>query len=677
MSNSYLDKFRSTLPLSQGNQILKQLISKRDSGEIRSVDEFKKNLQDLTKKILSERITPTLSIFNIIAGSDISSEVYNEMMRRVEDDLNTAFTEADNLDTIIDNHQQLIEIVALKVLRYGINELEAKVTLYEFINKTGSGFEDAVFDTFNQSKSSALSRGDKSASYVFIDPRLHQIVYTEEDAEVDAFAEAVVLGSNEKINIPVHSVEWIASESSYRSELNVSFQGSDPSNIIDGTQNTYWAVPLLFKNTLSDGAKMKLCFHLGGFKDLNRVEIEPASPYPMVLESIEYYDKNETKQTISITEIVLNGPSVINIPKISTNSLILGFRQDSFEEVQFTSDKTGVNFNRALAGESLKNVDMVAISEDLRNMLSSSFILDDILSVPTASKTFLKYYEYNMGFDNIRLNYHTFDARSIFVSKKKTVDKVGLVALRIKEKRNSQVEGSSEILFTEGTYLPYTSTLDNIFYHNSLEYWLVAQHFSEAGTIIKTDTISLPPLGATRIYHETLLLTESDAGTNIKNIGILNHYITPDGGTVSVYRNKTKLAYGTEWEFVSSSDLSNLTIVTPNSGTRMQIGIRILGSIGLLDNLTVSYNIQTSTTEAFVDNTSLLSQVDVTGDNGVRLTKDNVLSFSSIRNSIPVDKTDLYLIVILRRNSSLAHLSPALEEYMLITGTRNPSKFEA
>jgi len=72
--SNYLEKFRSTLSASQGQQLLKILVKKRDSGEIRTLDEFKDKLKALTAQLLENQIKPTLILLQAIPGADTSSE---------------------------------------------------------------------------------------------------------------------------------------------------------------------------------------------------------------------------------------------------------------------------------------------------------------------------------------------------------------------------------------------------------------------------------------------------------------------------------------------------------------------------------------------------------------------------------------------------------------------------
>jgi hypothetical protein len=52
-----------------------------------------------------------------------------------------------------------------------------------------------------------------------------------------------------------------------------------------------------------------------------------------------------------------------------------------------------------------------------------------------------------------------------------------------------------------------------------------------------------------------------------------------------------------------------------------------------------------------------------------------VLIFDSIRKSFEIEKVDVYLSVIFRRNTANENYSPILEEYLLVTSSYDSNKF--
>jgi hypothetical protein len=678
MSQSYLEKYRSTLPKSQGDQLLKRLISKRDSGEIRTVDEFKERLKELTLELLEERIKPSLALYKAVGGEDTSSAQFNEMLERIEDDLETAFTEADNLDEIIAAHHNLISQVSLKSLRYGVNELESRVSFYEFINKNELGFDDALFNTFREAQGISISRNNEAAALVFIDPKTGATIASIEDAEVDLVGERLTLGPDILTYTEPRNVTWLTNEYSQHGEVDVRLPNSNIYNLIDGQQNTYWIVPVLHSKVQPGGSFVEICLHLPSTQDINFVEIEPAADFPMVLAQVDYMDPSGIRRTASSGEVTVSGPIKAYFSRITTASLILRFRQDNYREAQFSEKPGTSNFHRAVLGEKLIEIDLSSASKDLQEMLTSDFVLSDVMGVSTNTSSISKYYQYTFGFDNIRPGYSTFDERSIFVSKKVTVKEPGQVGLKVDEVRPTQAAGSYIIQPASFTYPSRTTTEDDKFYHGSVEYWLAVKSYSEGDFLIATDIVPIFPLAAQRVYHERVVFTKkTSSALSANNMASLMFFTDEDATDVKGYRNGVLLTQGStgHWDFIASDEDSEMTQPLSDAGSRMKRGIKINGTVNPVDIYTFSYTPKLSTTRVSSSVSGLLEVVDLTGDLGIRMIADNVVIFNGTRRSYPVAKVDIYLIIIFRRNSARLDVTPAVEEYLLATSIRNAGKF--
>lgn len=684
MATNYLDRYRSTLPTVQGNQILKRLTAKRDGGEIRTLEEFKAQLKTLTQTLIEERITPTIKLFQAVAGTDISSEQYNEMLERIRDDLEAAFTEADNLDDVIALHQNIVQQVSLKAIRFGIHELQSQISLYEFIARSAHGFSTAVNNTFRESQKLNTSRSDPAASFVFIDPRRVELIPTTEDAQIDAVGERLLLAAETSQTIQPRAAEWLSNENSIRGEVDVSFPNASAQRVVDGRNNTYWVVPVLLSNVKPSGVPLELAIHLNGHQTFNVVEIEPATEYPMALVGIDYLNSANTRTTIFSEEILLTGPTSILLDRVTTDNLIIRVRQDNHKEIQFVEKPGESNFHRAVLNQSVPTVDIASVSEDLQQVLSSDFLLNDILGLSSIAKTQQRYFEYVLGFDNIRPKFHTFSERSVFVSNKITINQPGQFGLQVVEKRPFQLQSSTDITTAVYQYAQQSAAEDEKFYHGVVEYWLFMQAFSQEDFLVGTNVIPVLPLGAERVYHEQLVLTHKSASTLLNaNIGSLMHYTDADSTDVKVYRNGTVLTYGTtasaDWEFVGPGqniDNAELTLTSANAGSRMKRGIRLWNTaINPLDIYTVSYTPKVSNTRSDPSDSSLFTVVDLIGDRSMRIVADNVITFDRQRGSHIIGSIEAYLIVIMRRNSANDNFSPILEEYTMSWSSRDDQRF--
>jgi hypothetical protein len=672
-TSSYLDKFQRSLPSVQGKQILRLLIEKKNSGEIKTLDEFKDNLKQLTTELLAQQLKPTLKLWFAIAGQDISSEQYNDMLQKIGNDLEAGFAEANNVEELIEAHHQLINNVSLKMIRYGLNKLEEQVSLYEFLQSDTHGFDSSLYDTFRSSENMSASRSDASATQLYTDPHEGDTLSVDYDCVVDAIGERLMMGYEEQSYIVPKAAKHLTGASSIRSELDVSFANSNINNIIDGKTNTYWATSILLAATRSTGAPVEIQIDLPASQDVNFVEIEPVSYYPMRLSAVKYYDANQILQTASLPDKLLYGPARINFNRITTGSLILTFSQENCDEVQFRKRPAEVNFYKAILSGNASKPNMADVKSTLEAVTTSSFLLNEVFNPGPTYDEQAKYFEYVVGFDNIRVGFSKFLDRSIYVSKKKTVFDPGVISLRTEEWRPLQSSSSNTITLTEHQY-PARSTLwDNTFHHGIVEYWLLIQSFTAGGTLIATDYVPVLPLGATRIYHERMIFTQRSTSSYLNyNSGSLIHYTANNEGDVFLYKNGVLLSYGEDWSFDTSSGVNQ---TNPDGTTRMKRGLKLLSEPGTLDIYTVSYTPTLSNTMVIPNNTDLLGVVSLTDGSHIRVGKDNIVLFEQVRDAFVVHHADVSLIVLMRRNSANMNVGPVLEEYMVVTGSRLVNKY--
>lgn len=683
MSNSYLDKFRSTLPRTQGTQILKLLTSQRDSGKIRTLDEFKNRLKELTTTLLEKRITPTLELFRAELGKDISSEQYNFMMERIQDDLESAFIEADNLDEIINAHDELIKRVSLKILRYSLNELESRISFYEFLNKTQSsyGFNEALFNTFRSSDQLLTNRSDPAAALMYVDPRLNETIVAENDAFIDSVGERLLLGPEELNYVTIKKVEWLSNSNSFHGEVSATFSNENINAIIDNKKNTFWIVPILLSSIQSGGVPVQIGLTMPLVQDINFLEIEPASEYPIYLTDIKYRNTSGSIVSLSsFSSLEITGSTRLNIERITTDYIILQFSQIHYKEIQYLDKTAESNFHKALNKDRNNSIDLTAVSQDLQKTLTSGFILDDVLKIPSINGDVKKYYQYNIGFDNIRMGLNTYQEKSIYVARKvKTVTPGYQIAIKTIETRPAQSDGSA-ISQSTFSYPSRSSTQDSIFYHGSIEYWLTIQQLSADGFLVSTDRIPILPLGAKRIYHEQVIFTHKTSSSLLyPNMASLIFFTEANNNDVLVYRNGSLLSYGptNDWDFVTTNEQIEITQTSPGiTGRRMIQGIKILNDINPLDIYTVSYTPKVSNTYVIpAISSTLTSIVDLVGDQSIRMVRENIIVFDKIRLSNTITNTEIYLSILLRRNSAEANWTPAIEEFMLLLGDTDINKF--
>lgn len=687
----YLDKFSGLIKERQTSQILRLLTKKRNAGQIRTVTEFSQQLESLLRELTATTLKPTLKLYEAKANADISSETYNFMLERVEDDLVAAFEEATNIDTVQKSHEAIIRDVILKNLRAGIAELEAKINLYEYLNQNTYGFDSANFSTFRESREERMFRGNPFIS--FLDPRTNLVFPNNQDASIELVGERLTLPTLEKEQHIIRSIRQVFDSQTVQSEIIVEPPSLNINNLIDNTIGTYWVQSLLFKNPQTS-VNIKLELNLGISKEINYIEIEPASKHGIILEAIHYLDGNNTITLLGEPELLIEGPISFLVRKFTTKKVVLTFRNENSTKAAFEYDAdTDTLINQALSEPSLGQVPTIGtLSPSLDGMVSSSKI-KQLVGISLKDKDQFYGYEFQTGFDNIRLGLTSYDNKGIYISVPVELNDMGILGLRTTELRPYIDEADGLIKLTNTTYDIGSEfiTPEDIFFQGSIEYWCTKQDLSVNGTLLRTTTFPILPLNFSTIYHERLLLTERSPDAENYDLGQTLFYT--NGGTdyadITVYENGQELDNqngvsepSSGWKHYPDNTVpGDVDDRSPNSGSPMRFRIQIVnpypGSI-----YTVSYTPLVSTTrnipitlEEYSTSTGL-KIVDLAGDLSARTVENHLVVFDTEKSSIEVTKSRVYLSIILRQNTADSSLTPAVEEYTLLAGYRDDTKFK-
>jgi hypothetical protein len=156
-------------------------------------------------------------------------------------------------------------------------------------------------------------------------------------------------------------------------------------------------------------------------------------------------------------------------------------------------------------------------------------------------------------------------------------------------------------------------------------------------------------------------------------------------GDIKVYRNGFLLADETGnssavtgWQMDPNPNTAGST---PNSGSRMSFRIKILDRFPN-DIYTVSYTPMVSSTNSVPSILSIyndvggLKIVDLAGDLSVRILPAHIVGLDKTGEKVELAQSMIYLAVILRQNTAEATLTPALEEYTLLSASEDLAKFE-
>lgn len=682
MANSFLDKFRSGLKGVQSRQLLILLSKEKERGNIATVEEFKVRLNELTKSLANTTISPILTLFLAKVGDRIDSESFNFMLERIEDDLHSAYQEANDINEVLDAHETIINDVVIKNLELAINDLESKIESLEFLNKTSAGFDNAVFNTFRVTQN---TRSSFDEGVLFIDPKTDIQSLPTSEAFVDFLGEKLILRSDLDTQTRIASIRQVYDAQARASELPVEFRSSNIGNIIDQRIGSFWLQSILLSKTQGEtGVFTKLELDLGAVRTINFIELEPILLAPIDLFKLSYLDENNQAIDLLTIPVEIRTTNKLFFSSIATRKLYLTFRNRNFFQSQFEvkPDSPLVSIVREPTNSSQL---IEAIRPELQEIVSSPRTRE-ILGLDTViDKPQRKYYEYFIGFDNIKVGLNKFEETSIFVSKTEKINSCGQVAVKVFERRPfSDTADTATIEYTTDTQPINFDT----YFHGSLEYYLIKRDFTETDALINSFVIPVLPMNTSQIRHERLILSrKSSSVLSTNNIGILQLFVDTNNltaaGTVysdfKVYRNGEEL---------SSSDLSVIETdgwlfdssnsqISPKQTQPMVVAIRIQAP-NPNDIYTVSYTPSKSTSITIPQSlsyTPLASIVDLTGFLDAWLGKDNIVYFAEKKKGTPIIYSMLNLVIVLRRNSANVTLTPVVEEYLLATGTRDERKF--
>ena len=700
----YLDQFRGVIGQRQTEQILKLLNKKKNTGQIRSVKEFTEQLKQLMQELTATILQPSLKLFMGKENDFISSETYNFMLDRVQDDLEAAFEEANKIDEVQKSHEAIIRDVVLKNLRAGVSELESKITLYEFLNKDLRGFDTAIFSTFKELKEGRTQRTAGLTRILFVDPRTSAVVSSSEDATVELIGERLVLPEETILAHSVKSIRQIFDADTPQSELIVEPPGSDINNILDETIGTYWVQSLLFQERKSS-VKVKLEFNFGVSQEINFIDIQPAIKNNIILEAVHYIDGNNVVVDLGLPEYTITAHTGIRIRKIATKRLILTFRNEHASQVQFEYDETSEHLVRQALEEPNEGyvANIQKVSNDLDKLISSANI-KEIIGITSSEAQSFSGYEFLTGFDNINIGLATYKSRGIYLSAPLELDDMGELGLKTIESRPYMSATGSTIQFTNETY---DNDTDNEltfsgndatagrFFYGSIEYWVIRQELGDNNVLLRTTIFPILPLGTQRIHQERLILAEKSSSSLLRNdIGQTMFFTntTTNEGNLKVYCNGILMDDNSDdteavdgWKHYPANPPTgphgDIEDRQPNNGSPMRFRIQIVDP--LPGNIyTVSYNPLVSNTCAVPNtlseysNANGLKIVDMVGDLSARLESSKIIVIDRPGEELAIKKTRVYLMILLRQNTAETSLTPAVEEYTLVAGKKDKTKFE-
>jgi len=642
----YLNEFASIVPAIQGKQILELLNSEKDSGEIRTLSEYQTRLQELTAILKNTDPQPTYKLYPAIVGKPIRSDAFNLMLTLLLNDLETSFKEIQNIAEVLQIHKTLINENILNNLKFAINDLDNKILIQEFLNSDQNGFTLAQFNTFKQGDQLSSKRSDATAGNTFVDNQSGGPISAIYDATVDLVGEKLIMAPQRTKFLKLKDAKLLIDAETRLSEIDVEFPGSNIRNIIDNETGTYWVRPILLGAPDKSGVIVKVEAILPGYQDINFVELEPATLAGYDLEQIEYVDVNTEIQLLDVDPVFVDKKIRLDFSVVTTKKLIFKFNQKTYKNVQYSYNQDSRLWDRAIAQDviTLDDFDKTQVNDELLAVLNSEELrsLNDI----TAENEYqdVNMTEYLVGLDNIKLGFTQYYNLGLFVSSVLEGNNVGIFGLQTEENRISNLSG---------------------FPVSSFEYNVFKQNFASDGSLVDSEEFNILPAGHNTITHERLIFNETFGNTD--DTGTLRFYPDTTGGDPIIYKDFVALTIGT-----STTETSPIT-----GGDYIHIdrGTLTPGSFKIrLDELTPSSIYTVSYTPKY-SGAAANSEIWLNKQRTMKLRSANIVEFTNERPNATVVTSKLYLTILMRNNSSDDTNTTSLEQYRLLIGTIDPTRF--
>ena len=656
--SKYLDKFRSTLPVIQGKQIFQLLNQMKDSGQITSVDEYNTKLQELSMYLKTTNFNSIFKFFEAKIGNVISSDTYNTMVKAASYDLESIFSETNTINSILDLHKSIYKLTVMQALQKAIIDLSKTINFYEFLNNDTNGFTQAQFNTFSDISGLGSNRSDVGS--LFYDPRLNIPMSTTQDCIIDYVGQQLTLPFINSKEIKTTNVSLIDDADTQVSVRNIQNSTNNINSLIDQQSQTYWFYPILLNEVKSD-VKIKLKLDLGGLIQINSLKIEPVNNMPMVLETVEYIGSDTILNTVTV-EQTINTNSIINLTGITTQYLILTFRQDNYEKVSYHYNAANNLWEKINTSSTIdtnndpQSVDR--LGQNLRNIISDP-TLRQVMNIPLDNTyTYIQGYQYNFGFDNLRVYTNTYQSSGIFIGQKFSVLSPGLIGLKASE-------------------VNPTITIGNTSYKQfSFEYYLTKYNYDLNGSFLSNESTSILPNESNgNVVNERLFLTQIDDST-VNNVATMR--FIPNISTVpALYSNLSSLLVigaandyvvsvtGSAW-FTTWADVQTYINNYSNLYNSMEVKIKFIDpSINII--YTISYKVSTRENDDSDAKQRKLSQFIIM--------QDNFILRCSNQQQVMVAKSDLYLTIIMRNLYLDNTQTASIKDYKLLVSSYDPKKF--
>lgn len=636
------------MPVVQGTQVTKILGQMKEQGIIRTEEEYRTALNNLTAMIQGSDPIPLVKLFAAVLNNYADSESFNWMINRLTDDLTTGFTEVDTIEDLIAAHQKVYEQFTIAKLKQLIEQIREELALQTLLRSTQEGFSNIQYNTFTQNSRSTPPT-DLMAGQLYFDYAANESV--DQYAVIDVVNEALELAAA-PASLLFTSVE-IDGANTTGTDVEYGDISGQLSNMIDGRENTFYIRPwfILPENKPTSGVQLRIKLYCGALRPINYIEIQPVADFPFQITSIEYLDKEGATYAVEMQDPGLLGQDIYrpiryHFKEVDAREIYITCVQEHYTFLNFYDSSVIEDPEEDFEGTYLQSQ---MVNDAVNELVEGNPFLYSLqnLFAPTDEEQLL--YQYVIGFDNITTGKLTHDEVGIFVGERFEVARcrrIGLATIEVDTLEDYDARKSS------------------------FEYWIFKVDYNAAGTQIGKTVVPIMPLNQTRAF-ERLEFTERGSGATVENIA-RTHFQAHYGGAVpsgdeeiQVYLNGIELTYGAgeDWVLVDEGILGAVDY------TRIKINSVLPGEIYTVEYTPAQYHAAAAGVKIYH------RQNDVVQKDAYYKGENNIINANGEIGSEVVESSDIYLIILLKNNNNEDNAkSPRLEEYSLLVASQDPNR---
>ena len=622
--SKYLDSFIQSIPAIQGKQIISVLNELRNNGAIRTVEEYRTKLQELTAILSQGKPIPISKLFLGDKGETIDSESFNFMLNRFSDDIDTLLNEISLIAETTNAHRAIVKDKLIKDIDLSVRSLTVDIRKNEVLANSGLGFSVVQYNDFSNQDELRLARSEgKIAAELFYERRSKTVLGQEYDAAVDVISKTMTLPYEKSENHVITNVDIEYTTSSDAQYFNVDFPEFKLSSISDNETETYWATSIMADKVIPEGASVELIVTMDGLREVSHIEIDPILYNDFYINYISYINSNDELVEISGTSdpILIDEHKKISFSKVTARKIIVGLLQKTYvETTYYTSDASTLYDVKVRDAD----IDVTTLSSALYNQDPNQPIIE-LLNVPgEAEQVQVSGYAYIIGLDNIRIGNATYTDTGIYVSKSLKVDVPVLMALDTSEEYDYIDSGTS--------ILP----------KGSVEYSIRKQNYDSSDFLIDTETFNILPNTTSTIRKEYLVIDKESREATLR--------FRAKTASVLVYfgENQTPLD---ESEYTVNASGTKITFIhTPPS---------------IVFDISSTYTISYEPEREIYLNSAATIFMD----------KNNMIEFTLDRPAFSVARSEIYLVALMRRNVLDSNVTPSIDKYKMLVALKDETRF--